>query len=324
MLSLGQFARLDGKQGGGEYIILVDTSTGDDGKTRVRAYGKMDLAMLHEVSSIKEEVYVVPSKVYRVRKRRVRKVGALVPFSNTLPSPSSDEVTDVLLDAIDSLGGVSALIPMQTKKNSIDILELRTRIALAQKCSSDDIWPPCFASLDAVQNGYGTADDERILNNLLEPWLGAAASLKALDLFSILQSELTPTQQIQIKSLFPTSIEAPDGSNVPIAYNSDTGPVASAKLQQFFGQQESPRVGPGKTIPVSLSLLSPSGKPLAQTIDLPFFWKETYPSVRAEMRGRYPKHPWPEDPMTATATRLTKNQLGQGTDKRKERRKKKR
>ena len=90
---------------------------------------------------------------------------------------------------------------MQTKTNSIGILELRTRIALSQKCSSDDIWLPCFASLDAVQNDYGTADDERILNNLLEPWLGAAASLKALDLFSIFQPELTPTQQIQIKSL---------------------------------------------------------------------------------------------------------------------------
>ena len=144
---------------------------------------------------------------------------------------------------------------MQTKTNSIGILELRTRIALSQKCSSDDIWLPCFASLDAVQNDYGTADDERILNNLLEPWLGAAASLKAFDRFSIFQPELTPTQQIQIKSLryFPTSIEAPDGSSVPIAYNSDTGPAASAKLQQLFGQQESPRVGPGKTIPVSLS-----------------------------------------------------------------------
>jgi len=217
---------------------------------------------------------------------------------------------------------------MQSKKNGLEIAELQKRMELARKCAEeeDDTWPPCFASLDAVTNGQGTDDDERILLDMIEPWLGAAASLKSLDLSAVLQSQLTVTQQNELDALFPTAIEAPDGSNVPISYNSNTGPIASAKLQQFFGTSESPRVGPpGKSsIPVALSLLSPSGRPLAQTTDLSFFFTEVYPSVRAEMRGRYPKHPWPEDPMTATATRLTKRQLGQGgVDKRKEKNKQK-
>jgi ATP-dependent helicase HrpB len=336
MLSLGCSARLDSKRDEGDYIIVVDTSTGDDGKTRIRAYSRIDISALQEVAVEKEEFYTVASKGYRVRARKVSKVGSLVLSSSPLPSPSPDVVADVLLEAIDSLGGIPALIPMQSKKDVAAIVELRQRIRLARKLSSDDDWPPCFACLDAIQNGSGTAEDEETLISLVEPWLAAAGSIKGMDMLNILLSSLCIEQQNRIDIEFPTKIEAPDGSSIPLKYQVGTAPVASGKLQQFFGATENPVLGPPhNTTPVSLSLLSPSGKQLAQTIDLPFFWKETYPSVRAEMRGRYPKHPWPEDPMAATATRLTKKQQaikspdddGKKVDKRKERgmqRKKKR
>lgn len=120
---------------------------------------------------------------------------------------------------------------------------------------------------------------------------------------------MSEDQITYLDQYFPTHIVAPDGTNVPLSYLNEI-PTASAKLQQFFGSSSSLSVGePGKSTPISLTLKSPSGKTLAQTIDLPFFWKETYPVVRNEMRGRYPKHPWPEDPMNAIATHLSKKQL---------------
>ena len=87
MLSLGRSTRMDGKRDECEYVIFADTSTGDNGKTRIRAYGKIDSSALREVSLEEEEVYAVASKGYQVRKRRVRKVGLLVLSSTTLPSP---------------------------------------------------------------------------------------------------------------------------------------------------------------------------------------------------------------------------------------------
>ena len=327
MLSLGKSARLDDKPDEGEYVIVIDTSTGDDGKTRIRSYCKIDASVLRDVASEQDEVYTVASKGYEVRKRKVVKVGSLILSSSTLPSASSEEVIETLLDAIETLGGVTGLLSLQSKKNMSEIEELLERFNLARQTPSHFEWPACFASIDAIKRGSSNANDEVIVLDMIEPWLGAATSLKGLDLLSILTSQLSSEQHYELDNFYPTKIIAPDGSSIPIKYKSETGPVAMAKLQQFFGQQESPSIGPpGNTIPVSLSLLSPSGKPLAETIDLPFFWKETYPSVRAEMRGRYPKHPWPEDPLTAVATRMTKKQSmksigGTEAEKRKERRK---
>ena len=326
MLSLGKSARLDGKPDEREYVIVIDTSTGDDSKTRIRSYCKIDASILRDVASEHDEVYTVASKGYEVRKRKVVKVGSVILSSSTLPSASSEETTEALCDAIETLGGVAGLLSLQPKKIMAEIEEFLDRISLAQQNSSDLEWPACFASIDAIKRGSGSANDEAIVLDMIEPWLGAASSLKGLDLLSILNSQLSSEQHYELDNFYPTKIVAPDGSSIPIQYKSETGPVAMAKLQQFFGQQESPRIGKDNTIPVSLSLLSPSGKPLAETIDLPFFWKETYPSVRAEMRGRYPKHPWPEDPLTAVATKMSKKQSmasfgGVEPDKRKKRRK---
>jgi len=310
MLSLGQSARLDNRRDEGEYIIVVDTSTGDDDKTRIRSYANIDLKSLLDVAEETDEVYTVASAGYEVRARKVVKVGSLQLSSSPLPSPSPEKVTEALFGAIALLGGVgTALMQNQSKKNLAAISELRHRVRLARQLSNDEEWPQCFTALDAIDTKSGKEKDEDELKLLVEPWLSAAGSIKAIDFLQILQASLAADQERVLNQCFPTKIKAPDETSVPLSYDAGKAPLASAKLQQFFGATESPCVGyPHNSIPITLSLLSPSGKPLAQTIDLPFFWKQTYPAVRAEMRGRYPKHPWPEDPMKAEPTRLLKKQ----------------
>lgn len=102
----------------------------------------------------------------------------------------------------------------------------------------------------------------------------------------------------------------PSGSQVLVDYAAEGGPVLAVKLQEMFGARETPRVGGGR-VPVVVHLLSPAGRPLQVTRDLAGFWRTGYAAVRAEMRGRYPKHPWPEDPLAAPPTRLTTRRMQQ-------------
>ncbi|MCL7497354.1 ATP-dependent helicase HrpB [Streptomyces sp. MCA2] len=114
----------------------------------------------------------------------------------------------------------------------------------------------------------------------------------------------------RFEELAPERIEVPSGSRVRVDYGGEQ-PVLAVKLQELFGLQESPRVAGGR-VPVLVHLLSPAGRPAAVTADLASFWRDGYRSVRAELRGRYPKHPWPEDPSAAEPTRHTSARLKRG------------
>ncbi|MYS20653.1 ATP-dependent helicase HrpB, partial [Streptomyces sp. DvalAA-14] len=103
--------------------------------------------------------------------------------------------------------------------------------------------------------------------------------------------------------LAPERLEVPSGSRIRLDYGGEQ-PVLAVKLQELFGLRETPKVA---GVPVLVHLLSPAGRPAAVTADLASFWREGYRSVRAELRGRYPRHPWPEDPSTAAPTRRTNN-----------------
>ena len=103
-----------------------------------------------------------------------------------------------------------------------------------------------------------------------------------------------------LEQLAPSALTIPTGRRVALDYRAEGGPVLATKLQSVFGWTATPKVAEGR-LPVVLHLLSPAGRPLAVTADLASFWRNAYPDVRKDMRGRYPKHPWPEDPLTAPA-----------------------
>ena len=150
------------------------------------------------------------------------------------------------------------------------------------------------------------------LDTWLGPYLHGVHRLDAVDaglLTQALSALLDHAQHAALDSQAPDAISVPSGQTRRLSYEADGGaPVLAVKLQELFGLADTPRVGAGR-IPVTLHLLSPAGRPLQVTQDLRSFWEQTYPQVRKELRARYPRHPWPDDPWTAVPTHRVKPRL---------------
>lgn len=131
------------------------------------------------------------------------------------------------------------------------------------------------------------------------------ADVHRIDLAAVLLDELTWQQRGALDSLAPTHVTVPSGSRIPIDYSDASAPVLAVRLQEMFGLADTPRVGGGR-VPLTLHLLSPAHRPMQVTRDLAGFWKTTYFDVRKDLRGRYPKHHWPEDPLAAEPTARAK------------------
>jgi ATP-dependent helicase HrpB len=126
-----------------------------------------------------------------------------------------------------------------------------------------------------------------------------------LDLQEILLTELSWEQRQEMDRLAPTHLEVPSGSRIPLDYSDISAPVLAVRLQEVFGLLDTPRIGGGK-VPLLIHLLSPASRPVQVTRDLRSFWNTGYFEVRKDLRGRYPKHHWPDDPLLAPPTRGTK------------------
>ncbi|WP_054030272.1 ATP-dependent helicase HrpB [Desulfatitalea tepidiphila] len=217
--------------------------------------------------------------------RRRLMLGALVLQSEPLARPDPQALTAAMLAAIRKLGiGVLPWTPaVRTWQARVELLRrIETETA-------EDAWPDLS---DAA-----LADD---LENWLAPYLNGITNLKdlaRLDLSAVLRSRLTWQQRQSLDALAPTHIVVPSGRRRPIDYGSDP-PVLAVRLQEMFGAAETPAIADGR-LTLQLHLLSPAGRPAQITRDLAGFWRSSYASVKKELKGRYPKHHWPDDPLSA-------------------------
>jgi ATP-dependent helicase HrpB len=279
-LAVAEVSRADGRDAAGTGAVIRSAAplTADTAEA----------AALHLLSENVEAQF----NQGKVTARRERRLGAIV-LSSTPVRPSAEQGRAAVARALEEEG--LGTIGWSTAADT-----LRRRLALLHR-ELGAPWPD--VSEQALLAGLDTW-----LRPELEA-LAGGASTNGIDLADPLRRLLPWPDAARLADLAPETLEVPSGSRVKIDYpevGDDGGrPVVAVKLQECFGWDETPRLVGGR-VPVLFHLLSPARRPLAVTDDLASFWSGPYAQVRSEMRGRYPKHPWPEDPWTAPATARTK------------------
>lgn len=223
--------------------------------------------------------------------RRQRRFGALVLREKPLPDPPAEAIRGALLEAIAKRG--LDVLPWTT-----GLRQWQARVALLR------LHLPTAAAWPDMSDAALTAR----LSEWLGPYLDGIAKLSQLsgiDLHAALTHQLDYAQQKLLDAEAPTHWRVPSGSTIPLDYTQGDVPVLAVRLQEMFGYADTPTIAGGR-VKLVLHLLSPARRPLQVTSDLAGFWQSSYRAVRAEMRGQYPKHDWPEDPLAATPTARAK------------------
>ena len=231
----------------------------------------------------------------RVAGRRVRRLGALVLSEAAIGQPPAELVAQALLGYLHE-AGLSKLNWTPAAR------QLQQRLQFLHQLVGGEQWPS-FA-------------DETLLTELpiwLGPHLAGLRSLDQVQRLDLTEPLLTRLpggwpQRQELDQLAPAALEVPSGSHVALDYSDAAAPVLAVKLQELFGLTETPTVGGGR-VPLLLHLLSPGGRPAQVTRDLRSFWERGYFEVRKDLKGRYPKHPWPDKPIEHVPTKLTKRRL---------------
>jgi ATP-dependent helicase HrpB len=224
-----------------------------------------------------------------LRARRQRRLGALTLTDQTMPASPNLENASLLAEGI----ARSGLRRLPWSKAQ---LQLCNRVMFLHRAEGDE-WPDL--------------SDEALARTATE-WLApfligkiALSQIGADELGAALDTMMPWRLRSRLDAEAPTHFAAPSGSAVPIDYEAEEGPKLSIRVQELFGLSVHPTIAGGR-VPLLIELLSPAHRPVQMTQDLPGFWRGSYKDVRKDLRGRYPKHPWPEDPLTAAPTRRAK------------------
>lgn len=293
LMASGTGAALDSRAPGPlvglEWLAVADAQRRPgEREARIRAAAPLteDLA-LEAAGSLWTEVDEVSWTSGRVVARRRTLLGAIELSSTPLSDPPAQAVSNAIREAIAS-EGITLLAWTEAAT------ALRARLDFLHRALGDP-WPD--------------VSDAALTQNL-DSWLGpqlarvrSAQDLRRIDVTAALRAMVPWPEAGKLNDLAPERVEVPSGSSMRIDYSQDQ-PVLAVRLQEVFGWARAPVLADGK-VPLLLHLLSPASRPAAVTADLESFWDNGYPGVRADLRGRYPKHAWPEDPRSAPATAQT-------------------
>ena len=269
-----------------EFMVVADLD-GSTQDSRIYLAAPITAAEIEELYAdriVGEETVRWGEREGAVLARRQRRLGALILEDKPLTRPDAEKLKAAMLDGVRQLG--LGALPW-----SDDLARWRERVAFLRRL--DESWPDL---------------SDRALLGSLETWLAPFLDrisrrdhLARIDLGAALKALVPWDRQRTLDRLAPTHIDVPSGSRVAVDYANPAEPTLSVRLQEMFGLVDTPRVGGGK-VPLTLHLLSPARRPVQVTRDLASFWASGYRAVKAELKGRYPRHYWPDDPLVAEPT----------------------
>ncbi|HCG7402985.1 TPA: ATP-dependent helicase HrpB [Vibrio parahaemolyticus] len=292
----GAECRPDDMLGGCEYLVAIDLMRSHSNSSQIHLACELDVNILQTTFDSlfsTEEVVDWDEKKGRLVAEKQRKLGQLVIERVSLPNPGKEKMTQALLTYVRRQG----LSSLNWTPAAESLLE---RIRCAVDWLPEQAWP--------------MFDEASLLDSLdewLEPYMTSVASVKDLskiNLVEALNARLGWPLNQHLDEWLPEHYQLPTGTKKRIRYQHGHQPVLSVRMQEVFGESTSPTVAIGRKRLV-LELLSPAQRPLQVTSDLAAFWNGSYKDVQKEMKGRYPKHVWPDDPANHVATTKTKRQL---------------
>jgi ATP-dependent helicase HrpB len=275
-----------------EPFLAVAELIGSAAQSRIMLATAIDLADLEtrfaDRIEAAEEV-TCDAKTLTLRARRSRRIGAVVLSEQPLPVKPGEAAAKLLVAAIVNAG-------LDRLPWTKALGQWRDRVQFLRRAEGAE-WPDLSDSGLAATAGVWLAPlltDKTAIN-----------ALTASEFEQALHGLLPYNLRRRLETEAPTHFDAPSGSRVPIDYEAEEGPKLAIRVQELFGLSRHPAIAAGR-VPLVIELLSPAHRPVQVTRDLPQFWRGSYAAVRSEMRGRYPRHPWPDDPVSTPATRRAK------------------